>query len=49
MELAALMCREWQMLGDLARLEVEAEGTDSDGFLFTTTAEPALVRKVIET
>ena len=48
-ELAAMMCREWQMLGDLAGLDVEAEGTDSDGFLFTMTAEPALVRKVIET
>ena len=47
-ELTALMCREWQMLGDLAGLEVEAEGTDSDGYLFTMTAEPALVRKVIE-
>ena len=29
-ELAAMMCREWQMLGDLAGLDVEAEGTDSD-------------------
>ena len=37
------------MLGYLAGLDVEAEGTDSDGFLFTMTAEPALVRKVIET
>ena len=37
------------MLGDLAGLEIEAEGTDSDGFLFTMTAESALVRKVIET
>ena len=48
-ELAALMCREWLMLGDLAGLDIEAEGTDSDGFLFTMTVEPALVRKVIET
>ena len=36
------------MLGDLAGLEVEAEGTDSDAFLFMMTAELALVRKVIE-
>ena len=36
------------MLGDLARLEVETEGTDSDSFLFIMTTEPALVRKVIE-
>ena len=48
-ELTALMCREWQMLGDLAGLEVEAEGTDSNGLLFTMTTEPALVWKVIET
>ena len=48
-ELAALMCREWQMLGNLTGLDVEAEGTDSDGFLFTMTAELALVRKLIET
>ena len=47
-ELAAIMCREWQMLGDLSGLEVEYEESESGPFLFTMSAEPALVWKVIE-
>ena len=47
-ELAAVMCREWQMLGDLSGFEVEYEESESGPFLFTMSAEPALVRKVIE-
>ena len=47
-ELAALMCREWQMLGDLSVVDLETDESDSVAFLFTMSAQSALVRKVIE-
>ena len=47
-ELAAMMRREWQMLGDLAEFEIDSEETESGAFLFQMSAEPALVRRVIE-
>jgi len=47
-ELAAMMCREWQMLGDLAEFEIDPEETESGAFLFQMSAEPALVRRVID-
>ena len=47
-ELAALMCREWHMLGDLAGVEVDTEEIASGAFLFNIFAEPTLVRKVID-
>ena len=47
-ELAAIMCREWKMLADLSGLEAEYEEAELGPFLFTMSAELALVRKVIE-
>ena len=47
-KLATLMCREWKMLGDLSVVDLETDESDSGAFLFTMSAQPALVRKVIE-
>ena len=47
-ELASLMCREWHMLGDLLEFDLEVEDTTNGAFLFSMSAQLALVRKVIE-
>ena len=41
-ELAVIMCRKWQMLGDMAGLDIESGETDSGVFLFTMSVEPVL-------
>ena len=47
-ELFALMCREWHILGDLADVEIDTEEIASGAFVFNMSAEPTLVRKVID-
>ena len=47
-ELAILMCQDWRMLGDLIEVEIDTEETESRALLFTMSAKPTLVRKVIE-
>ena len=47
-ELAKLMCRDWHMLGDLADVEIDTEETATGAFVFNMSAEPTLVRKVID-
>ena len=42
------MCREWQILDDLRAFGLEDDDSDTGAFLFTMSAEPALVRRVIE-
>ena len=47
-ELASLMCREWQILDDLRAFGLEDDDSDTGAFLFTMSAQPALVKRVIE-
>ena len=47
-ELAALMCREWHMLGDLADVGIDTEEAASGAFVFNMSTKPTLVRKVID-
>ena len=47
-ELASLMCRELQMMGDLSEFEFEVEENENGAFLFNLSAQPALVKRVID-
>ena len=48
LEVVSLLCREWEMLDDLAEFDLEPlEGLDST-VLSAVSAQPALLQRVIE-
>ena len=47
-DLASLMCREWKMMSELGEFDLEMAEEDGSAVLFTLNAQPALVRRVIE-
>ena len=47
-ELGFLMCREWEMMGELGEFDLEMAEEDGGAVLFKLNAQPVLVRKVID-
>ena len=47
-KLVSLMCKKWEMMGDLNEFNLKLSEKEDGVALFTLNAQPTLVKKVIE-